>query len=190
MESKRNFRNSILILIVVLSSTLGFAQVDSTGKNISEKPVNLTPFDIHVGFVGQSGTRIGIRFFLSNHISFETSLGIPGGSFLYPTEQESRYGIGISWHHQDTSGLIVSMLASNVVKPNHVFPDIPNNRFWDYLSFSLNAGYYYRSSSNFMFFSRFGGGYDLVKKSNSSRQESHFWWPNIDIGIGWYFDFN
>jgi hypothetical protein len=81
------------------------------------------------------------------------------------------------------------MLASNVVKPNNAFPDIPNNRFWDYLSFSLNAGYYYRSSSNFMFFSRIGGGYDLVKKNNWGL-ESHFWWPNIDIGIGWYFDFN
>jgi len=190
MELRRSNRINILNLVIILFSTLCIAQEDYRIDKYVEDSVDIPSFDIHLGAGSLCGARIGLRCHFINHFSFETSLGIPVSHFMGGGEREERYGIGINWHQYDSSGFIISLIFANRIQPNRTFPvDIPNDRFFSYLRFSINLGYFYKNSSNLIFFSRLGVIYDLVQK-DVNIYDGHLAGPNIDIGIGWCFDLN
>lgn len=184
-KMKREYiRIYFLFLTVISSAVICRSQEDSTREISWADSTNHPVFDIHVGAGWLSGARLGLRVHFFRNISFETSFGIPVSHFIVGGEREKRYGIGVNWHQDESSGLIVSLLFANIVQPNRSFPEnVPNNKFFGYLRFSLNIGYYYWDKSNFVFFSRLGGIYDLVRDSND-HYRGHFSGTNIDIGIG------
>ncbi len=186
---KRNILVKFLFcLILTLQPCIAQEISKDTINNIEYENIVIPRFDVHIGAGWISGARIGFRFQHIEHFSFETSFGIPVTQFL-GGEREERYSLGINWHKTIPKGLMLSLICANLVRPDRAYPNIPNNKFLSYLRVSLNIGYLSTIGSNFNFFIRGGVLYDIVESQINS-YGGNFGGPNLDLGIGWCFDFN
>ena len=163
---------------------------DSLHKSKNDSTISLPRFDIHLGAGTINGARIGLRTHFIEHFSIETSFGIPTTHFIGGGEREERYGVGINWHQSIQSGMMLSLICASRVKPDRAWrSSIPNNKLLSYLMVSLNIGYLSTIDSNFTFFIRGGVFCDIVE-DKINFNISNFGGLNLDIGIGWCFDFN
>jgi len=146
-------------------------------------------FNLHIALGGVSGVRIGLRSHISQNISLEFSAGIPITHFIGGGEKEERYSLGITWHQSIKSGLMFSLICSNIVQPNKSYLlSIPNNRFFSYLRLSGYIGYFSDISPGFTYFIR--GGTVFFESVHFKERENRFNpIPTFDIGMGWNFSF-
>lgn len=144
-------------------------------------------FNLHLALGGVNGVRIGLRSHISQNISLEFSAGIPITHFIGGGEKEERYSLGINWHQSIKSGLMFSLICSNIVQPNKSYLlSIPNNRFFSYLRLSGYIGYFTDILPGFTYFIR--GGTVFFESVHFKERKNRFnLIPSFDIGIGWNF---
>lgn len=156
--------------------------------NFSADSVNVPNVNIHMAVGWVNGARVGLRGQISKNISLEISMGIPVENILAGGEREERYSFGINWHENSTTGLIISLLCSNIFQPNKSYlHGIPNDKFLGYLRFSTTAGYLFTFSKNYAAFIR-GGLIFFESTSGKVRENSFKITPTLDLGIGWTFN--
>ncbi len=160
----------------------------SSNKVFSVDSVSIPNINIHIATGWVNGARIGLRGHISKNISLEISVGIPVENLITGGEKEERYSLGINWHENSSSGLMIGLLCSNIIQPNKSYLyGIPNDKFLGYLRFSTSAGYLFSFSKNYVLF--FRGGVIFFESTSSKVRVNNFKiTPTLDFGIGWTFN--
>ena len=156
---------TVLVLFLIFQNSLS-AQ-DSTSNK-------LYFLNAHIGADLAKGLRFGLLVYLQEHFSVEASYGRDVVNYLFPSDPNNRYSIGVNWHKGFESNLMVGVSFSHSVFPSSF---ITKQNF-----ISANVGSFIINRSGIRFF--FKGGI-LFRFENNNVGFNPLIFPNIDIGISY-----
>lgn len=162
---------NLLAVMVVLFSTTCIAQE----MEVATSPFHPT-YDIHVGagFVG--GGRVGVRVRPLEHFSIEAGYGASLNNFVGLSDIDKRVVLGINWHEDSSSRLILSLLGAYARRPY-----LSDN--YSYIA-SGNVGTMNMNVGGFRVFARAGLSIEFEHGASGNKVIPGF---NLDFGFHFVF---
>lgn len=134
--------------------------------------------DMHIAVGFTAGGRVGLRYLFENNFSTEIAFGLDLRNFVYMSDFQRRYTLGISYH-LNSSDASFSFLTTYVEQPYNLYEAV---------LLSPNFGLIPIRSSGISVFFRFGLEIELIKDFPSQKWKYNDIGPNLDIGISYNFN--
>jgi len=150
------------------------------GTDIQKK--SLYPIFLpHIGIGFASGVRAGLMVQATENFSGEISAGYDLANFISFSDEEKRYGVGVSYRYSEKIPVFISALFTIGDRGEKA-----NQRSPKYY-YSLNAGYIWLTKHSMSFFIR--GGLTLRYYYDRPLEVVRYdmMLPNLDIGFGYSF---
>lgn len=155
---------------------------DSIINNTIVSKKNLYPIFLpHLGVGLASGTRLGLWVQATENFSAEVSAGYDLANFTSASDEEKRYGIGISYRYSEKTPVFLSLLYVVGIRGETLNARSPKYYY------SLNAGYISLKKSGFNFFARGGIILKYFNERSLDKIEYEKTFFNLDIGFGYSF---
>ncbi|MBS1492965.1 MAG: hypothetical protein JST55_05630 [Bacteroidetes bacterium] len=160
---------------------LNFNPSLQVSKFISTQKTSYPIFLPHIGIGFASGVRAGLMVQATENFSGEISAGYDLANFTSASDEEKRYGVGVSYRYSEKIPVFISALFA--IGDRGEKANLRSPKYY----YSLNAGYIWLTKFSMNFFAR--GGFALRYYYERSTETVHYdtLLPNIDIGFGYSF---
>lgn len=174
---------NFLIVIIIFTSLFSYAQDSITHKTDLLKndiKVSYPAFIPHIGAGLASGLRLGIWAQINENLAAEISGGYDLANFTSASDEELRYGAGVSYIINKKVPLFINGLFTvgertkgNLQSPKYYY--------------SLNIGYLSLAGKDVFFFARGGVIFKYYYERTADKVEYDKTYFNLDIGLGYTF---
>lgn len=138
-------------------------------------------FSPHIGIGLASGVRIGLMVQATEHIAGEISGGYDLANFVTLSDEEKRYGFGVSYRISQEIPVFISAIYALGIR--NADANLRSPKYY----YSLNVGYARIEKSSVMFFVRGGIILKYYYDRPMDKVEHDRNYFNLDIGIGYSF---
>lgn len=172
-----------LLITLILASGFSYAQ-DRVNTKITllkkDEKILYPIFIPHIGVGLASGVRLGIWAQINKNLAAEISGGYDVANFISASDEEIRYGAGISYIINKNVPLFINGLFTIGERSKG---NLQSPKFY----YSLNIGYISLARRDVFFFARGGVIFKYYYNRPADKVEYDRTYFNLDVGVGFPF---